>query len=219
MFVGHLGAGLALKRAEKSVNLGILFGAALFVDVLLGILILLGVEQVTVPADYAAKHYLTYVFPYSHGLVASMIWSALAFLVCRIFTRSRTNKNRYSAIIAVAVFSHFVLDVIVHVPDIPVLGHNSAKLGFGLWEHLPLALLVEVLIACFGLYIYLRTVRLRRMKQAILIAVIVLLSGLTVAGQAFVSSPPQPEALAVSLIIQTVILVAFGYWIDKNRSS
>ena len=168
------------------------------------------------PADYAAKHYLTYVFPYSHSLAASIIWSALAFLVCRILTRSRTNTNRYSAIIAVAVFSHFILDVIVHVPDMPVLGQNSAKLGFGLWGNLPLALLVEVFIACFGLYIYLRTVRLRRMKQVLLIAVIVLLSGLTVAGQAFVSSPPQPEALAGSLIIQTVIVVAFGYWIDRN---
>ena len=218
MFVGHLGAGLALKRAEKSINPGVLFGTALFVDALLAVLILLGVEHVTAPADYAGKHYLTFMFPFSHGLIVNIMWSALAFLVYRIFTRSRTNTKRYSAIVALAVFSHFVLDVIVHVPDMPVLGQDSIKLGFGLWEYLLWALLSEVSIACLGLYIYLKTVPLSRMKQVILIAVIVLLSGLIVAGQSFAPSPPQPETLAGSLIIQTAILVAFGYWSDRNRS-
>ena len=79
MFAGHLAAGLVLKKMERRINLGWLFFAALFHDFLLGILILLGLEKIHIPANFAQTHYLTFTFPYSHGLTASIIWSALAF--------------------------------------------------------------------------------------------------------------------------------------------
>ena len=77
MFVGHLGVGLGLKKVEPEVNLGLLFFATLLLDFLLGIFVLMGIEQVHVPADYASLHYLMFTFPYSHGLLASLIWAAL----------------------------------------------------------------------------------------------------------------------------------------------
>lgn len=79
MFAGHLAAGLVLKKMERRLNLGWLFFAALFHDFLLGILVLSGLEQIHIPTDFAQTHYLTFTFPYSHGLVASIIWSALVF--------------------------------------------------------------------------------------------------------------------------------------------
>ena len=74
MFVGHLGVGLALKKIEPKINLGILFFASLFIDILLGLFILADLEQVMVPNAYSQLHYLHFSFPYSHSLFAVVIW-------------------------------------------------------------------------------------------------------------------------------------------------
>jgi hypothetical protein len=70
MFAGHVGAALAIGRAEPEINVGIFVFAALLPDVLLWILVLLGWESVTIPADFASTHQAAYVFPWSHGLLA-----------------------------------------------------------------------------------------------------------------------------------------------------
>ena len=56
--------------------------------------------------------------------------------------------------IALAVFSHWILDLIVHVPDLE-LWPGGLRVGFGLWNNYPVALAVEfgVLLAGFGLYL------------------------------------------------------------------
>src|ERR1044071_2174574 len=76
--IGHFAVGLALKKAEPRLNLGpIIFGAYLC-DFLLGIFVWLGLEQYRIPPDFAMKRYMTFTFPYSHGLAATILWSALA---------------------------------------------------------------------------------------------------------------------------------------------
>ncbi|HSP20090.1 MAG TPA: hypothetical protein VLQ79_11280, partial [Myxococcaceae bacterium] len=77
MFVGHLGVGLALSAGSRRFRLGTLLGAALLLDVLLGVFVLAGWERVIVPPDFAATHYLEFEFPYSHGLVATLVWAGL----------------------------------------------------------------------------------------------------------------------------------------------
>ena len=78
MFIGHLGVGLALKKAEPRVNLGWLFAAAMLPDLVLWSLVLAGVEQSWVPSDYAERRYLGFEFPYSHSLLGVLAGSALA---------------------------------------------------------------------------------------------------------------------------------------------
>ena len=63
MFVGHLGAALALKRADRRINLGTLLFAAMLFDLLLWIFVMLGIESVVVPPGFSTRHYLTFVFP------------------------------------------------------------------------------------------------------------------------------------------------------------
>jgi Mg/Co/Ni transporter MgtE len=67
-----------LKRTERRASLGVLFLAAMLLDLLLWVFVLVGVENVTIPPDWEELHYLAFVFPYSHGLLATVIWSALA---------------------------------------------------------------------------------------------------------------------------------------------
>ena len=88
MFVGHLGAGLAAKRLAPEVRLGVLFLATMGLDALLWIFVLLGLESVHFPASVGEARYPTFTFPYSHGLVASLAWSAIAFALVRVAGRS-----------------------------------------------------------------------------------------------------------------------------------
>ena len=67
MFVGHLGVGLALSSRARRFRLGTLLGAGMLLDVLLGVFVLAGMEQVIVPPEYAKEHTLEFVFPTRTG--------------------------------------------------------------------------------------------------------------------------------------------------------
>jgi membrane-bound metal-dependent hydrolase YbcI (DUF457 family) len=157
MFAGHVGAGLAIARAERRVNVGVFVAAALLLDGVLSLLVLLGWESVSIPANFAETHQAEFRFPYSHGLVASIAWSAIAGATGLVFSsRSHSTRRRAAALIALAVFSHWVLDTLVHQPELPLAGASSAKVGFGLWQRMPVAVAVEAAIVLLGLRLFVR---------------------------------------------------------------
>ena len=219
MFIGHLGVGLALKRADRNINVGILIFATLFLDFVLGALVLLGVEQVAVPANYRQLHYLTFSFPYSHGLLAALLWSALALLVAaRLCPEGKRSSAKLPWIVAVAVFSHFLTDMIVHIPEMPLAGAGSYKLGMGLWNHLYLALMLEGLLVVIGLTLYLRsTGKIGRPAKYGMTLFMILLAVLAIGGQAISTVPPAPRALAVVWLAQTIVVAGIAFWLDRER--
>jgi len=215
MFVGHIGAGLGLKKAEPRLNLGILLLCALFADLLLWALVLLGVESIVVPENFRTGHYFTFVYPYSHSLAASVLWSVLAGTAVWFFIGAQAPRRFALALIAgVAVLSHFVLDFLVHVPDLPLLSNESTKLGLGLWRNMPLALALELGIAAIAAVVYLRATRLSRSRTAVAIGLVALASAGTVIGPYAASEPPPPVAQAASSLVTILLVVALGFWID-----
>lgn len=219
MFAGHLAAGLALKKVDRKLNLGWLFFAALFHDFLLGILVLLGIEQIHFPTDFAQKHYLTFTFPYSHGLAASVVWSLLAFGITYAALPRWTAQERKRAGLAIglAVFSHFVFDWLVHTPDLPLWNNVSPKIGLGLWDNLPLALIVEVALVVIGFVLYLIAVKPKsNLTRYGLGAFLLLTSLMTVMGQLFAETPPPAEGAAISWILQPFLICGLAYWFDRK---
>ena len=219
MFVGHLSAGLVLKKMERRINIGWFFFAALFHDFLLGILILLGLEQVHVPANFAQLHYFTFSFSYSHGLAASIFWSLLAFGITYIALPRWTSKERNQAGIAMglAVFSHFVLDWMVHIPEIPLLGESSLKIGLGLWNNLPLALTLETVLVVTGFAFYLFMVKPKTNLSRYGIGILLLfLTVLTVTGMLLGETPPPATGAAISWILEPLVICGLAFWFDKN---
>ena|SRR5437899_5719279 len=97
MFAGHVGAALALGRTSRQIHAGILIFAALALDRILWILVLAGFERVDIPTDFARRHYLVFTFPHSHGLLASLGWSALGAGVAWWATRSWESKRGHAA--------------------------------------------------------------------------------------------------------------------------
>jgi hypothetical protein len=213
MFVGHLGAGLTAKRLAPRVNLGVLFLAAMWLDALLWIFVLIGLEEVHVPANFKEAHYLTFSFPYSHGLVASLVWSAAALAVAR----GLGSGAAASLVIAATVFSHFVLDALVHVVGLPVLGPASYRLGLGLWRHTGLELALECLIGGLGWSIYVRSPAsawgLPRWGLAGLVGLCGLL---TVMGGLTTEPPPSAQAMAMVSLVTIAVVSLLAWWLDRR---
>ncbi len=220
MGIGHLGIGLGLKKANSRINLGLLFFVAFFADFLLGIFILMGLEQAHIPPDYEELRYLYFEFPYSHGLAATLFWSALIFLLVKLFwPKDKGNSTLVATILAIAAFSHFVLDWLVHIPEIPLLGPESYKMGLGLWDTLGLALFIEGLLVAGGLIIYFRTTSGQgfgaRYGLLILIGLFFVMQFM---GQLFGPPPPNATGPAISWIAMPLIISGLAFWLDKKRT-
>ena len=219
MFAGHLAAGLVLKKMERRLNIGWLFFATLFHDFLLGLLVLLGLEQVHIPTNFAQTHYLTFTFPYSHGFTASIVWSLLGFGITYALVSNWSLAERKQAGLAIglAVFSHFVLDWLVHIPEIPLLGESSPKIGLGLWNNLSFSLTLEALLVLAGFVYYLYAVKPKtNLARYGLGALLLLITALTVTGMLFSTTPPPANGAAMSWIFQPFLICGLAFWFDKN---
>ena len=211
MYIGHVAAGLALKRAVPNLRLGVILFAALLPDFLLGLFVVLGLEGITVPADFDNLHYLTYDFPYSHGLTASLFWALIVSGVAWIASR----QTRIAVVLGMAVLSHFFLDMLVHIPELPVLGSASFKLGLGLRENFGLSLAVEGVLAIAALVLYLTAGWAKQqglLTNIVLVLFVVLLSLYVMGGQWIVPAPPNAEIPAIYLMVQTALIAGIVFW-------
>ncbi len=207
MFAGHVGAALALGRAQRRLNVGWLVLAALLLDVVLWLLVLAGAERVTIPADFARSHQLQFLFPYSHGLLAALAWSLLAALIACLALRGAWRVSA-ALLVASAVFSHWLLDALVHQPELPLAGPHSARVGLGLWDDLPLALGFEGALTLVGLGLYLAGAPLtQRRRWGLALATLAVLL-LTVIGMTRAPAPPSARALALSSLVTLLVLCA-----------
>ena len=121
MFVGHYSVAFAAKTEKNKIPLWVLFIAVQFLDYIWATLVLLGIEKLRVIKGFTAGSMLdSYFHPYSHSLVAAIAWSVVAALIYKaICSRHRRLYSKSAPlIVAAAVFSHWVLDLIAHPRDL-----------------------------------------------------------------------------------------------------
>jgi hypothetical protein len=212
--IGHAAVALGAARVTPRVNAGILIFAAFLADFLLGVFALLGIEQAHIPPDFATRHYLTFIFPYSHGMVALLAWGLLFGAVCCWVDRQ--GRVRAFWVIAILVFSHFILDGLVHTPELPLLAQSSPKIGLGLWNHLPLELTIESLMAFTGLVLYCRLRGGTSVTRWGMATFVVLLTALTWT-QLFSTRAPTHSQLVWSWIMAPFVFSAIPYAFDRKR--
>jgi hypothetical protein len=211
MFAGHVGAAMAIARAERRINVSAFILAAVLLDIVLWLLVLLGWESVTIPANFNATHQPQFVFPYSHGLLASICWSLLAGIVAYLcYARLNEARVRAAALVAAAVFSHWLLDATVHAPELPVAGNNSTKVGLWLWHTMPVALLLEALIVFAGLYLFLAGATLSRARKLWLSALSIFILVFTVVGMTVAPPPPSVITMAVTSLATIIVVCALA---------
>jgi hypothetical protein len=221
MFLGHYGVALALKRVEPKISLGTLFVATQLADLLWGCFLLLGWEHARIVPD--PNPLLTFEFldyPISHSLVAAFGWAVAAAAAYYSWpTRDTSRHWQASALVGVAVASHYLLDVLVHLRDLPLAGNDSPKLGLGLWNHYGLSVALEFLSLALGLAVYVRF-RSRRhpVRVGRLAVVIVVLVG-TYAAALLAPPPPGMTMVAMSDIVFLLVAALLAAWADRQPSA
>jgi len=220
MFVGHYGLAFALKRAEPKVSLGMLFLAVQLVDLAWGATILLGWERVRIVPGFTPATPLEFLsYPITHSLVAALAWAAAtAALWYSIPSRDTSRRAWAAGVIALAVASHWFLDLVVHLPDLPLAGDSSLKVGFGGWRSLPLTWTLELSLLAVGTAVYLRGgSRTHPVRRGRVLGFSCLLA---LAYMATTVGPPPPSVRAVGIgAMATILALALvGWWIDRAPS-
>jgi hypothetical protein len=218
--MGHYSVALALKRVEKRVSLGWLFLATQLLDILLFLFVLLGVERLRIVESFTpSTHFELEFIPYTHGLVGSLVWAAVGYVAVRLVpAKDKVKRKRVALVIAAAIFSHWVLDLIVHTPDLPLLGDDSPKLGLGLWNYAFVTFVLEALLLLAGLWLYLRDTKAEKVSGKVgMIAFAVVL----IAMSAFIIFGPPPESpnsMVISALVLYLASTGIAFWLDQKRS-
>lgn len=213
MFLGHFALGFGAKVVAPRVSLGALFLAAQFIDLLWPIFLLLGIERVriepgaTVVTPLVFEHY-----PYSHSLLAVLGWAVLVGVLYLLLKRDRLG----AVVMGALVLSHWLLDLMVHRPDLPLSPWGDAVSGLHLWSSLPLTLALEIPMFALGVWVYVRnTVALDGVGRWGLLGLVLFLFAVYT-GNLFGPPPPSTQAIAWLGQLQW-LLVLWGYWVDRHR--
>jgi membrane-bound metal-dependent hydrolase YbcI (DUF457 family) len=213
MFLGHYALAFGAKRIAPAVSLGTLFLACQFADLLWPTLLVLGLEIVEIDPGNTLVTPLNFVkYPYSHSLVMLLVWSVVLALLYLAVRRGRAG----AITVGVLVFSHYLLDVIMHRPDLPVTIGGDTRLGFGLWNYPGTTLAIESALFLGGIAMYVSVTRERdRIGKMALLALIATLGAIYFAA---LYGPPPPNAQAVAMAGHlSWLFVLWGYWIDRHR--
>lgn len=215
MFIGHFGLGFAAKKADAKPSLGTLFFASQFIDLLWPFFLILGIERVKVEPGISAFTPLDFVYyPFSHSLLGVLFWALLFGAVYYLIKKN----YKASIVLGILVFSHWILDLITHIPDLPLFPGMDTKAGFGLWNSIPATIIVEAGIFFTGIYFYMKVTKAINKKGIYtlwgLIIFLLIIYVMNIFG------PPPESADAIGYVgLAQWLLVTWGYWIDRNRKT
>ncbi|MCE9598673.1 MAG: hypothetical protein K8S54_11950 [Spirochaetia bacterium] len=215
MGIGHIAAGIAFKKLDAKTNAAWFVFAALLADFLLWVLILVGKEQLIIPDDYAQIRYMRFVFPISHGILASVGWAILIAGVAFAFLRD----SRSALLVGLASMTHIFLDWLVHVVPFEVIGGLTLE-GLGLWKNIKASVMIEFLLSVGCLFLYLKSTSSRTaLGRFGMVVFIALLMIVMFGGQLFAPMPDSVQQIASSSIVTLLAIVLVVRWLDSKRST
>jgi hypothetical protein len=209
MFIGHYGVAYAAKTVAPKAPLAAYFFAVQALDVLFSVFVLGGIEHMEIVHKYTSYNpYRLYDMPITHSLVGSLGWGVAVGIVAAFARLPR----RESLWLGLAVFSHFVLDLPVHTPDLTIAGNDTARLGLGLWNNVPLTVALELLLLCGGWLLFSRSKRsdatFPRRRNRIFLGILALLTIVT----PFMPDPAGPTAFAIQALVMYCALAWASAW-------
>jgi hypothetical protein len=214
MFVGHYGISFAVKSVGARVPLWVWFIAVQWMDVVWSVLVLLGIEKVRIVPGFTEANALDlYYMPYTHSLPGSILLSLVLGVIVALSTAG--NRVTTAILVAAASFSHWVLDLLVHVPDLP-LYDNAAKVGLGLWRHVTLSFPLELIVLGLGAWLYARMTKYGHANGKYLYWGFVILLAAFQAYANFGPPPSSPEAMAMMALFFYLTLALLAAWVERS---
>ena len=213
MFIGHFAVAFAAKRVVPKVSLGTLFISAQLVDLLWPPFLLLGIEHVRIAPGITAFTPLDfYDYPYTHSLLGAFFWAILAAaLYCSV-----RRETKSALVVGFVVFSHWLLDLATHRPDLPIGLGRGMLVGWGLWNSIPATIMVEIALFVAGVWIYLKSTRAHDRIGTYGFWSLAVFLVMVYLANAFGSPPPSAQMIAIAGNA-TWLFVVWAYWIDRHR--
>jgi len=214
MFVGHYSVAFACRTEGNRIPLWVLFIAVQFLDYIWATLVLLGIEKLRVIKGFTAGSMLdSYFHPYSHSLPMAIIWSIFAGLLYWVVCSRHGCLDSRSApwIIALAGFSHWILDLVAHPRDLAIYD-NKWKVGFGLWNYRDPEFALEIALLAIGIALYLVRNAMPAIRRGAVIAFGIVLVIVQI-GDTYVPRSPLTDkatVMGVWVFYTLFVLIAFG---------
>ncbi len=226
MFMGHYAPAVFDTQRGKGVVLvpvWMAFLAVQFMDIIFALLAMIGLEGTTRMIE--GEPYFT--IPYSHSLLTSLGWAALGGLIFKAL-RPKAGAKGFWVVFGL-VFSHWVLDLIVHRPDLPLWPGSSIELGLSVWNwpYLAFALEMGLLLAAFIYW-----VRVTTGPWSGIIGLLVLFVFMGALQFAFITAPGiqvqagtfDPSAGPHGVMLGVLMLFTYGLlasaiaWVERRRT-
>ena len=214
MFLAHYGVALAAKGISSKDSLGATVFGSQWLDLLWPVLLLAGLERVqVVPGLMAASSLDFESYPISHSLLAVLGWGVVIGGLYGLSTR----RARGALLLGGLVVSHWLLDAPMHRPDLPLWPGSRILVGAGLWNSLPLTLILELGLLAAGAAVYLRVTAAKdgigRWGLWAMLSLLALFYLSSLAGP-----PPSQEALGWGGLVLWVF-VPWAAWVDRHRGN
>ncbi len=210
MFIGHWAPALAVAAQRKAPGLPVLFIAAQLIDWVFYTMVLAGFEHMRFTPGISVMNSLDlYHMPYSHSLLGTLVLSGLfAWLLWGIHRNSRA-----ALLVAAVAVSHWLLDLLVHVPDLTLWG-TPPKLGLGLWNHPWIEIPLELGITFAALLYYWRKRGPGMTKVAMLGLTLLVLQLIN-----WIAPEEQEVTTGVSVLAFTAYTIATltAWWVAKSE--
>lgn len=216
MIIGHYAPAFVAKSVDKTIPLWLLFLAAQLVDIVWAFLVLIGVEKVRfVPGITASNPLDLYYFPFSHSLLAALVWSVIVFVVYKNLPFFRGTR-RAALLVGACVLVHWFLDLLEHRPDLPLFG-EMYKVGFGLWNFPLASLVLEAVITLGGIFLYFRSTSASSFggRYGMVLFFLVMLIFQIV--MALLPLPPSPRPLVFIMLVFYLGSAWIAFWLEKKR--
>lgn len=215
MFIGHYAPAFAGPKLVKTVPLWVLFLSVQFVDLLWSVFIMLGIERVDVIPGFTemSPFDLAYM-PYTHSLLTSVGWAVLIGGIYGLL--ARYDKWRGALIVGLASLSHWFLDLLVHVPDMP-LWPGGPEVGFGLWNNATVTIGLEVGLVLVGYLVYMTATLANGVWGKISPFVLLGLLGLAEVGNLNTIPPNDPIMIGSAALLAYAVLILAAAWVDHTR--
>ena len=212
MFVGHYAAALAAKASEPRGPLWAYVGAAQVMDIAWSGLVLAGVEKLRIDPKLPGSPLDLYSMPYTHSLAGAMVIAGLCVLAARLLLKTRWSTAGWIGAVA---FSHWLLDLLVHRPDLSLLWGGPPKVGLGLWNAPGIELALEMGLVALAAVAWVAG-RARRgdavWPAAAFVAWLVVLQIIDEAG-----GPHDPKAMAVTALAAYLATTALAWVVDRGE--
>jgi hypothetical protein len=144
MFIGHYGLAFMIKKKFREIPLWFVFLTVQLTDIVAFILVFLGLERAVYRQSANPFFRNDLDLPYSHSLIGSILLAGILYAILIL-----AKQKSWALIGALGVLSHWLIDFIVHTPDLSLF-FGYMKTGLGLWNYPTLSFGIEIILVCAG---------------------------------------------------------------------